>query len=54
MLLGYNTNGLTDVDAIQAIDLVHSIGYDGIALSLDRGLLNPFAADFDEQLRRTA
>lgn len=54
MLLGYNTNGLTDVDAIQAIELVHSIGYRGIALSLDHGLLNPFAADFDRQLRRTA
>ncbi len=54
MLLGYNTNGLTDVDAIQAIDLLHSIGYDGIGLSLDQGMLNPFAADFDRQLRRTA
>jgi len=54
MLLGYNTNGLTDVDAVQAIDLVHSVGYRGIALTLDRGLLNPFAADFDQLLRRTA
>jgi sugar phosphate isomerase/epimerase len=54
MLLGYNTNGLTDVDAVQAIDLVHSVGYRGIALTLDRGLLNPFAADVDQLLRRTA
>ena len=32
MLLGYNTNGLADVDAVQAIELVHSVGYGGIAL----------------------
>ena len=51
MILGYNTNGLADVDPVQAIDLVHAIGYRGIALSLDRKLLNPFAADFDDQLR---
>jgi sugar phosphate isomerase/epimerase len=54
MILGYNTNGLTDVDAIQAIELVHSIGYRGIALSLDRGLLNPFVADSDLKLWKTA
>lgn len=54
MLLGYNTNGFTGLDAIQAINLVHSIGYDGIALSLDRGLLDPFTTDFDRQLRETA
>jgi sugar phosphate isomerase/epimerase len=54
MLLGYNTNGLSEVDAIQAIELVHAVGYRGVALALDRGLLNPFAADFDQLLRRTA
>jgi sugar phosphate isomerase/epimerase len=53
MILGYNTNGLIDVDAIQAIELVHSIGYRGIALSLDSELLNPFAADFTVELQRT-
>ena len=54
MIFGYNTNGLTDVDAIQAIELVHSIGYRGVALSLDRGLLNPFVADSDLKLWNTA
>ena len=54
MILGYNTNGLSDVDAIQAIELVHAIGYRGIALTLDRGLLNPFHPDFDQLLWRTA
>ncbi len=54
MILGYNTNGLVDVDAVQAIDLVHSVGYRGIALTLDRGLLNPFAADFGRQLQQAS
>ena len=44
MLLGYNTNGLAGVGTIEAIDLVHSIGYAGIAITLDRHVLNPFAA----------
>jgi len=54
MILGYNTNGLTDVDASQAIELVHAIGYRGIAVSLDRGRLNPFAPDIGQQLSQTA
>lgn len=54
MLLGYNTNGLSGVDAVQAIELVQSIGYQGIAITLDRGLLNPYDAGFGEVLDRTA
>lgn len=54
MLLGYITNGLTNVDAIQAIDLVLSIGYGAIGLTLDHRVLNPFDADFSQQLDRTA
>jgi L-ribulose-5-phosphate 3-epimerase len=54
MHLGYVTNGLENVDAIQAIDLLHEIGYRGIGLTLDLGLLNPFADDFASQLSRTA
>lgn len=54
MLLGYNTNGLANVDAVAAIELLHSIGYRGIGLTLDHGLLNPYAPDFEEQLARAA
>jgi L-ribulose-5-phosphate 3-epimerase len=52
MQLGYNTNGLENVDAIEAIDLLHSIGYCGIALTLDHGLLDPFAVDLAVQVER--
>jgi L-ribulose-5-phosphate 3-epimerase len=54
MILGYNTNGLTGVDAVQAIELLHSIGYQGVAITLDHGLLNPFAVDRNAQLEHTA
>jgi L-ribulose-5-phosphate 3-epimerase len=54
MLLGYITNGLDGVTAIEAIELLHAIGYQGVGLTLDQGLLNPFAADFHGELDRTA
>jgi L-ribulose-5-phosphate 3-epimerase len=54
MLLGYNTNGLSGVDVTQTIELLRSIGYQGIAITLDRGLLNPYDAGFGEELERTS
>jgi L-ribulose-5-phosphate 3-epimerase len=54
MLLSYITNGLPAVPAIEAIALLHQIGYRGIGFTLDDGLLNPFAGNFDEELTRTA
>src|SRR5262245_12111779 len=54
MQLGYNTNGLSGVDAIEAIELLHTIGYAGIALTLDQKLLNPYSDDFAAQIARTS
>jgi L-ribulose-5-phosphate 3-epimerase len=54
MLLGYVTNGLDDVDAVQAVELLHSIDYRGIGLTLDHGLLNPFAPDYAGNLRHAS
>lgn len=54
MLLGYITNGLADVDAVQAVELLHAIGYRGVGFTLDYGLLDPFAAGFLKELDRTA
>jgi L-ribulose-5-phosphate 3-epimerase len=54
MLLGYNTNGLSDVDIVQAIELLRSIGYQSIAITLDHGVLNPYGDGFGEELERTA
>jgi len=52
--LGYITNGLANVNATEAIDLLDSLGYRGVGLTLDHGLLNPFDADFAAQLDRAA
>jgi len=42
MLLAYNTNGFAHHDPEQAIALLAEIGYRGIGLTIDHGLLNPF------------
>lgn len=50
MLIGYNTNGLANHDPFEAIELLAEIGYQSVAITLDHGRLNPFAADFKSQL----
>ena len=42
MLLAYNTNGLAHHDLLDAIRLLADIGYQGVAITLDHGALNPF------------
>ena len=50
MLLGYNTNGFAHHDPLAAVGLLAEIGYGGVALTLDHGLLNPYGPGLDEQL----
>ncbi len=40
--LGYNTNGLAHHRVLDALDLVAGIGYGGVALTPDAGLLDPY------------
>jgi sugar phosphate isomerase/epimerase len=51
MLLGYNTNGLAHHAPEDALRLLAEIGYKSVALTLDHGLLNPFAPDCDRQVK---
>jgi L-ribulose-5-phosphate 3-epimerase len=51
--LGYVTNGLADVDAAQAIDLLHEVGYRAVGFTLDKNLLNPYAEDLQHEIERT-
>ena len=46
MLLAYNTNGCAHHDPAAAIELLAEIGYRGVGLSIDHGLLNPYADGF--------
>lgn len=52
MILGYNTNGLAHHDLLEAIELLASIGYRGVAITIDHGALNPFDPSLSQQLER--
>jgi sugar phosphate isomerase/epimerase len=54
LILGYNTNGLSGVDAVAAIEALAEIGYAGVALSVDHGLLNPFGPALAAELEQAA
>jgi sugar phosphate isomerase/epimerase len=49
MLLGYNTNGLSNHDGVQAIEVLAEIGYQSVAITVDHGLLSPYRAGLDPQ-----
>lgn len=44
MLLGFSTNSIGDVDALAAVPVLRHLGYRSLAITLDRHLLDPFAA----------
>src|SRR5262245_26223467 len=52
MHIGYNTNGLAHHDPFDALELLAEIGYRSVALTLDHGPLNPFAADWPANQQR--
>lgn len=41
MYLGYNTNGFPHHDLVEAIEVLAAIGYRGVALTIDHGILDP-------------
>jgi sugar phosphate isomerase/epimerase len=45
LLLAYNTNGFAHHAPADAIALLAEVGYRGVGLTIDHGLLNPFAPD---------
>lgn len=45
MRLGYGTNSLGDVDPLEAVPLLAELGYESLAITLDRHTLDPFAPD---------
>jgi L-ribulose-5-phosphate 3-epimerase len=54
MRLGYNTNGLAHHSLPAAIELLASLGYQSIAITLDHACLNPYGHDFERELAATA
>lgn len=50
MLLGYGTNCLGDVDPLDAIGPLGDLGYESLAITLDRHTIDPYAADLPTRL----
>jgi L-ribulose-5-phosphate 3-epimerase len=50
MLIAYNTNGFAHHDPAAAIELLAEIGYGGVGLTIDHGLLNPYAVGFERSV----
>lgn len=53
MRIGYNTNGMAHHSLPAALRLLSSLGYQSVAITIDYATLNPYAADFERQLRET-
>ena len=49
MQLGYNTNGFAQHPLVTAIEVMHEIGYRGVAITLDYGALNPFQPEIEQR-----
>src|SRR5262249_41384237 len=54
MRLAYNTNGLAHNDLFDAIELLADIGYKGISITLDHGILNPYDDSLEEQMSQVS
>ena len=48
--LGYNTNGFNCHSLESALNIISSLGYDGVAITLDNYILNPWNSDLNQGL----
>ncbi len=50
--IGYNTNGFACHSLVSAIEIIGSLGYESVAITIDHHALNPWDDHFDIQLAR--
>jgi hypothetical protein len=48
--LGYNTNGFNCHSLESALEVISSLGYEGVAITLDNYILNPWNSDLNTEL----
>ncbi len=53
MRLGYNTNGLAHHSLPEALELLASVGYQSVAITIDHAALNPYDPQHERQLEAT-
>jgi L-ribulose-5-phosphate 3-epimerase len=53
MRLGYNTNGLAHHSLPAAIDLLASLGYKSVAITIDHAALNPYCKSLEHCVHQT-
>jgi L-ribulose-5-phosphate 3-epimerase len=54
LVIAYNTNGLAHHNLLDAIALLAEFGYEGISITLDHGVLNPYDDRLEIQLNQVA
>ncbi|MFM7207451.1 MAG: sugar phosphate isomerase/epimerase family protein [Planctomycetaceae bacterium] len=52
MRLGFSTNSIADVDPLDAVPMLRDLGYESLAITLDRHTIDPFAADLPGRIAR--
>ena len=52
LILGYNTNGLAHHELFDAVTLLAELGYRGVAITIDHGVLEPGSRELRGQLDR--
>lgn len=52
MVPGYGTNSIGDIPTLASLPLLRELGYRSVAITLDHGCLDPFAADLAADIER--
>ena len=52
MRIGFSTNSIGDVDPLEAVALLHDLGYRSLAITLDHDVLNPYGPNITVEAPR--